>query len=585
MNKHAIYHRAKSHMSYAVAENRVHIRLKSERNDLTSVYLLTDSKQGWVEGDDGKWHWHKRKLPMEREFQTELFDYWFVEVEPIDYKMRYGFLVSDGTETLYYLDRGFFPVEDPSIGDDINSYFAFPYVHTQDLFQAPSWVKDTVWYQIFPERFANGDASRNPNDVLPWNKKDEDLGQYSFYGGDIRGIIEKLDYIKGLGMSGIYMTPVFKATTSHKYDTINYYEIDPHFGTKEDLKELVEKAHQLDMKVMLDAVFNHIGDKSPQFQDVLENGKESKYFDWFMFEETEGAIDDWSYRNFVPAMPKLNTANPEVIDYLLDISRYWIEETNIDGWRLDVANEVDHEFWRLFRKAVKEVKEDLYICGEIWHDSQAWLYGDQFDGVMNYPLSQPIQDWIATGRINGNQFQNDFVHALLRYSEPVNQGMFTLLDSHDTPRITHIAKGDKRKVDMCLALLMSVPGAISIYYGTEIYLEGGADPDNRRCMPWDEDVTFSNIAKINHLRSDYEVFGSGGKFEFLLVDANTVIYKKTNKQNGLYFIFHTKGEAVIEWPEEMKGKSFKNLVSEEKMEAGDTVTLNEFTYYILEPRG
>ncbi|KGA96018.1 hypothetical protein AJ85_00610 [Alkalihalobacillus alcalophilus ATCC 27647 = CGMCC 1.3604] len=584
MNKHAIYHRAKSHFSYAFDGKTVHIRLKSERDDLQEVYLLTDSEVGWQEQEDGTWQWMKRKVKMTREFQTEMFDYWFTEVEPIDYKMRYGFLVNDGQEELYYLDRGFFKTDEPGIENDINSYFAFPFVHEVDVFAAPAWVKDTVWYQIFPDRFANGDATIDPDGVIAWNKKGAELGQYSFYGGDLRGIINKLDYIKGLGITGIYLTPIFEATTSHKYDTVDYFQIDPAFGTKEDLRELVDKAHDKGMKVMLDAVFNHIGDKSYPFQDVLQKGKDSKFFNWFLFEQTEGPVEKWSYQNFVPAMPKLNTSNPEVIDYLLTISRYWITETDIDGWRIDVANEVDHAFWREFRKEVKAVKEDLYICGEIWHDSQAWLHGDQFDGVMNYPLSRPIQDWIATGRINGIQFQNDFVHALLRYSDNINQGMFTLLDSHDTTRITRWANGDKRKIDMCFALLLSVQGAISIYYGSEIYLDGGEDPDNRRCMPWDEEREQGNIATLCRLRKEYPEFGSHGKFEFLTVEENNIIYKKKSDQGHLYFIFHTEGAGTVSLPKELQNKHFMNLINDENVEMKESIYLEDYSYLILKEK-
>ena len=324
---------------------------------------------------------------------------------------------------------------------------------------------------------------------------------------------------------------------------------------------------------MLDAVFNHIGRTSYQFQDAWEKREQSKYYDWFHFEGD-------SYLNFSPNMPKLNTGNPEVVDYLLRVAQYWILEADIDGWRLDVANEVDHQFWKKFRTAVKSVKPDVYICGEIWHDSQAWLNGDQFDGVMNYPLAKPIQEWIATERISGQDFVEQFVNAYTRYPKNQNFGMMTLLDSHDTPRITTQAQGDPRKVDMCFALLATTPGSVCFYYGSEIYLAGEDDPDNRRCMDWEKPAT-SNLSQLTALRKQYPAFGFTGDYAFLLATDATVIFKKSTPEETLYFLFNTKGTNQISLPAEMQDTRFSDLIEQTAVQLDKTLQLAPYSYLIL----
>lgn len=575
MDKQSIMHKTKSSFAYAFDEKYVHLRVRTRRDDLTSIYVLMSSEVGWKENSKGKWVWSKEKVQMAKEFSTELYDYWFAEVTPPDFKMRYGFLLQDNDSEILFIERGFFSVDDEYIQDDINSYFSFPYIHENDVFSPPNWVKDTVWYQIFPERFNNGNEA---NDVLgthAWNNGPAPaVGEYEFYGGDLQGIIDKLPYLEELGMTGIYLTPIFKAPTSHKYDTEDYYEIDPAFGNKEDLRRLVDLAHAKGIKIMLDAVFNHIGKASYQFQDAWKNRENSKYYDWFYFNR-----DD--YLNFSTDMPKLNTNNPEVIAYLLDITTYWIKEANIDGWRLDVANEVDHEFWRRFRSAVKSVNAEVYICGELWHDSQAWLNGDQFDGVMNYPLAKPIQEWLAAGRINGIDFVEQFVQAYTRYPKNVNAAMMTLLDSHDTQRITSCAKNNQQKVDMCFALLATVPGSICFYYGSEIYLQGEEDPDNRRPMNWQENQAQSNLKSLINLRKEYPVFGSAGEYDFLYYDQSTVVFKKYSQVETIYFIFNTQNSKNVKLPAEMQKKSFVDLMDNTIIELSEELLVESFNYFIL----
>ena len=319
-------------------------------------------------------------------------------------------------------------------------------------------------------------------------------------GGDLWGILEKLDYLQELGINGLYLCPIFTANANHKYDTIDYYNVDPGFGGNEAFKALIKEAHKRGMKVMLDAVFNHVGDQHPFWLDVVKNGEASVYADWFWIEQfpvyENIPREQWNgkelrYKTFgnVASMPKWNTENEDCRNYLLDVARHWVEEFNIDGWRLDVANEVDHEFWRDFRRIVKTMNPDCYILGEIWHNAMAWLGGDQYDSVMNYPMTQGIVEYFALDARSKQEFIWDINRCYLDYPRHVSEVIFNLLDSHDTSRILSICGGDKRKVKLAYLFMFTQAGAPCVYYGGEIGMQGSRDSGseaNRGCMVWDK---------------------------------------------------------------------------------------------------
>jgi glycosidase len=418
-------------------------------------------------------------------------------------RMAYAFHIygEDGSDVIYN-DRGVYPYLKESL-ENSGLYFRLPYFHESDRFKAPEWVKETVWYQIFPERFSNGDKKNDPENVLEWDSRDV-LTRTDFYGGDIQGIMDKLDYLQDLGINGLYLTPIFRAPSNHKYDTTDYYEVDPDFGDKALFRSFVEEAHKRGMRVMLDAVFNHIGAESTQWRDVAEYQEESRYKDWFFIKEhpvpsaeeirnrppeTIEHVENLPYETYayVPMMPKINTHNPEVQEYLLNIATYWIKEFDIDGWRLDVANEVDHAFWRKFNEACLAVKPDLYILGEIWTSSRSWLDGEQFHGVMNYSLVGNIIDYFVEKQIPTRKMANVLNEQLMQYRKQTQETMFNMLDSHDVPRILTMANGDIDLVKATLTFMFMMHGTPCIYYGTEVGMMGGADPQNRRCMVWDEE--------------------------------------------------------------------------------------------------
>ena len=567
MLKEAIYHRPKNNFAYAYDEKTLHIRLRTKKNDVDAVTLIYGDPYGW--GDEG---WQPTKTTMIKSGADELYDYWFVKVQPEFRRLRYGFELISKDEVLVYTEKGFF--SDAPV-DDTAYYFCFPFLNKIDVFKAPEWVKDTVWYQIFPERFANGNKEIDPPDTLPWGSKDPT--PTNFFGGDFEGIIEHIDHLVELGVTGIYFTPIFKAHSNHKYDTIDYMEIDPQFGDKETFKRLVDTCHENNIKVMLDAVFNHSGFYFPQFQDVLEHGEDSIYKNWFHIHEfpiktePKPTYDTFA---FTPFMPKLDTENHEVKSYLLEVGRYWVREFNIDGWRLDVANEVDHQFWREFRQAVKEIKPDVYILGEIWHDSMPWLQGDQFDAVMNYPFTNGALRYFAKDEIRAEEFANVISNVLHSYPNNVNEVAFNLLDSHDTPRILTICNDNKEKLKLLYVFQLSFPGSPCIYYGDEIGMTGENDPGCRKCMVWDEDNQdldlFNHIKRLLHLRRSLPSFGTKGEIKFVEAnnESNHLIYQKEYEDETLLFVMNNSDQALdVTLPFQLKGKKLLNIWTDEEYAA------------------
>ncbi|MHC5269422.1 glycoside hydrolase family 13 protein [Enterococcus sp. LJL98] len=553
MNTAAIYHRPESEFAYLYDANTLHLRLRTAKGDVAKVHL--------VSGDPYLVHtkWYDQPQAMEKILATDLYDYWFLAVTAGTKRLSYGFTLEgeDGL-TAFYGDHGIYPLTEKTLAMP-NNYFRMPYFQEADRFKAPEWVKETVWYQIFPERFANGDPSNDPAGTLPWGSRDPE--RQDFFGGDLQGVLDNLDYLEDLGINGIYFCPIFEAASNHKYDTIDYLKVDPAFGDGALFKQLVEACHERGIKVMLDAVFNHIGDTSPQWQDVLKHGKNSKYVDWFYVREfpptyTEGKdfenAEDLTYDvfAFTPHMPKLNTANPEVQAYLLEIAKYWIEEYDIDSWRLDVANEVDHAFWKKFRQVCDAAKEDFYILGEIWHSSQSWLQGDEFHAVMNYAYTDAILGYFVKEEIGLTKMVSEINEQLMHYRDQTNQMQFNVLDSHDTARLLTETKEDKDLMKQVMAFTYMQPGVPCLYYGDEIGMTGGNDPDCRKCMIWEkerQDLDLLQFTKeLIAVRRRYAKVLSEGQVHWKEVHAETgeIIFERRLKDVTIQGIFNTGANPI-----------------------------------------
>jgi len=353
----------------------------------------------------------------------------------------------------------------------------------------PDWVQDAVFYQIFPDRFCRGGFTDEPAPTHPWGAPPT---VHSFFGGDLLGVIERLPYLLDLGINAIYLNPIFQSTSPHRYNASDYFHIDPRLGDLATFRRLVDLAHGHGIRIVLDGVFNHCGRGFFAFQDVLENGPASAYLDWFHIRSFPlHAYDEAAPPNYacwwnVRAMPQFNHANPAVRRYLLAVARYWIEQ-GADGWRLDVPNEIaDHTFWQEFRRVVRQANPEAFLVGEIWHDGQPWLRGDRFDGITNYELRAVLLEWLIEGRYRSLAFAHRLQGLLARYRPEALFSQLNILGSHDTPRLMTLSGGDVAVVKLLFLFLLTWPGAPCIYYGDEIGLAGGPDPDNRRCFPWEE---------------------------------------------------------------------------------------------------
>ncbi len=371
---------------------------------------------------------------------------------------------------------------------------------TSSSLKSPDWVKDAVFYQVFPERFANGDTSNDPKGTHPWGTPPQN--DAFFMGGDLNGVTQKLDHLKKLGVNALYLNPIFTSPSNHKYDTTDYSNVDPAFGGNKAFSELVDKAHAGGVKLILDGSFNHTSNEHVWFNDVKEKGRESKYWDYYnvhrhpisTFRDEKGVLRTHDYEGWGKAewggpyatLPVLKNTHPDVMEGLVtgenSIIRKWLRDGKIDGWRMDVADEVEPEVWREARKVIKGENPDAYMLGENWHDASGMLQGDQFDGVMNYKhFTFPALEFFGQKKINADEFANRLKSP---YSTEAKLAMLNILESHDTPRYITQAGGDWYRARPAAIFQMTYQGAPSIYYGAEIGMEGASDPDSRRAYDW-----------------------------------------------------------------------------------------------------
>jgi len=350
----------------------------------------------------------------------------------------------------------------------------------------PAWVRDAVFYQIFPDRFRNGDSSNDPPGTRPWEERPS---HRSFSGGDLVGILDRLPYLSDLGVNALYLTPIFTASTNHKYDGEDYLQVDPTLGGNTVLRELVAALHARGMRIVLDGVFNHCGSGHPFFRDVIKRGRSSPYWDWFMIHGDRVRPDsEPNYRCWAGCanLPEWNHENPKVRNYVLSVVRHWLTEYGVDGWRLDTVEYLPPDFVRDVYRATKETNPEAYVLGEVMGLATPWFRHGALDGTMHYRLWEGLVHFLAEGSWDAPQFARYVQSIWASYPRDANYACYTLLGSHDKPRFLTLCQGDKRKLVLAAAFLFAYPGAPAIYYGDEIGLEGGGDPDCRRTFPWDE---------------------------------------------------------------------------------------------------
>ena len=509
----AVRHEGTGSYVHRVDIRHIALTLRTRRDDVRSCRVMLPAESGQPQ----------QNVAMTRVSSDPLFDYWRGTVTlPATSTLRYAFLLDDGPSPLLYDVRN----TPASPGET-------PHWFTLDLtqyppFTVPDWVHDAVFYQIFPDRFADGEPSNNGSDTIRWGGPPSSSKRM---GGDLKGITAHLPYLQDLGVNALYLTPIFTARSSHGYDTTDYHQVDPHFGTTTDLKALSTSLHLHGGHLVLDGVFNHTGVDFAGFRSLEKDGERSAYKNWYFVDSFPVNIQagQTHYNGWYgsPWMPKLNVNNPVTRAYLLDVGTRWIRDAHIDGWRLDAADEVDHRFWQSFRQTVRKADPNAFLVGEIWGNAHDWLQGDQFDSAMNYRFRGAVLDFFVSDKYSPSQFDSSLAHIRADYPPAAAGTMFNILDSHDTERIRTLCKNDWNRERQAVLFQMTYPGVPCIYYGDEVGLQGGRDPDNRRAMIWDaaqQDQTILAFYKrLLALRRAHAVLRRGD-YRTLVANNNTATF-------------------------------------------------------------
>lgn len=468
MNPATIFHRPMSEYAFALDDTHYIFRLRTGKGEAESVRFYYADRAVMTP------KLQFAPLPMEKFRTDRYFDWYEIRLETRFERIAYYFELQNGVETLFYYGDCYEMAGTPTRAD----YFQLPFNHRADRFTAPAWTRDAVVYNIFPDSFAAGKRLA-PNGAPPCR------------GGTVRGVTENLDYIASLGFNCVYLNPIFAARSYHRYDTLDYYRIDPHMGAEDDLRDLVRRAHALGIRVILDGVFNHVSSDHPFFRDVLEKGRASRYYSCFYaLPETPrmpaaGELPGYTCFSYVADMPKTNTADPFLRQYFCDIGAYWVRKFDVDGWRLDVANELDDGFLRAFRASVKAAKSDALIVGEVWENAAHYLGGDMLDSAMNYDFRRYCRRFFAEQTVDAETFDTNVSTLLLRYNENALFAQLNLLDSHDVSRFLSLCGGKTERMELAVLLQMTFPGMPCVFYGDEKGLCGESEPEYRRPMAWD----------------------------------------------------------------------------------------------------
>ena len=607
-----------------LSPTKIEFKTKAHLDDVESIYLIKNDIPIEMNkiSEDNSFEYFQKVIFLENE--DEEFDYYFV------YK--------DGDKEFYLQNGEFSNVKNK------DKYFRYSKDNVQP-FYTPDWVKNGVIYQIFTDRFYNG-FKDNDQDFKEWYYEGintppadgellkkyteyyhlvDDWNDYSglakspyhypdneghqpdynsFYGGDIEGIRQKIDYLEDLGVTIIYFNPLFESKSNHKYDAVDYMKLDPHFGTEEEFKLLVKDLHERGIRVILDVAFNHTGETFWAFQDGMKNGPKSKYYDWY--EWKKWPLPDPIESNFTPLdyyecwwgyghMPNLNfdfnEINPsensikdinlaepnwEVVNYVLDVGEYWISEMDIDGFRLDVPNEVPFWFWKLFREKVKSIKPDAYLVGELWSNAVDWVNDDYFDAVMNYAyFKDPVMRFFNTRQCSAKDFDRDIKQGLFSYPVQATQVMMNLIDSHDTFRYLESCDGDISRLEMAVLFQMTYVGTPHIWYGDEIGMMGAHDPDCRRPFDWSyvnnsEKVDLrSHYKKLIEIRKNHSSLRTGS-FKTLIADGMVYGYLRSDEESSIIVILNNDTKSHnIKIP--FDTDSLLDLLTEKKYEIKDGV--------------
>lgn len=537
VKKEAVLHINTEDFIYPVERNRLTVRLRAARADLTKCLIVYFSR---TTPDQ------KKDCQLVKLYSDDLFDYYEANIEfsKVARYQKYFFVLSDNSgETLYYSATGF--------GKDVpeDGFFEFLYTNPGDVVEYPEWSKGAVYYQIFPERFCNGDTSNDPKDTKEWG---EPPTRENYMGGDLEGVRIKIPYLKELGIEVIYFNPIFKADFNHKYATTDYYSIDPCFGSNEEFGNLVKELHENGIKVVLDGVFNHTGIHFMQFEDVCKNGSASQYYDWFLpCKEKEITVTHKDYEcvGAYKYMPKLNSSNPEVRKFIVDVMDFWIRQYGIDGWRLDVADEVDSTVWQEARAVLKERYPDIILIGETWGYGGMLTSAKRLDSVMNYMFRDALRDYFGYEKLSASGFNHRINRMLGLYKTETHNVLYNLIDSHDTERFLFYCNSDVARMKLAVAFQLLFVGSPALYYGDEVGITGDNDPDCRKCMEWQEEKQNKELLNwyktFIRLRKEHEAIRKGSYRSVLISDENDFLAFERTLNNERIIVMINKGDSVF----------------------------------------
>lgn len=570
INREAILHIPLSQYAFADAVNKLTIRIRTKKDNIESCMLYYGDRA--CESTPVIFE----KVRMKRVATDEYFDYYESTFITPYSRVCYYFKLENKKEWIYfYSDRFTKDLAgyelDGAILEGRSEYYQYPYLLKSEIPDVPNWFKTAVVYNIFPDSFACG-RCESPN-----GKKEIILesGKVSKarLGGTIYGITQNLDYIQELGFNCVYLNPIFTAGEYHKYDTLDYYHIDPCLGTDEEFKQLVDEIHKRDMKIIIDGVFNHCSWQFFAFEDVLQNGKKSQYFDWFYelnlpLTRPESKVGKPEYACFAyeRKMPKLNTSNLEVQRYFAAVGVYWLEHYHIDGWRLDVANEIDREFWRTFRRAVKLQNKEAILIGEVWENAQTWLKGDAFDSTMNYEFRRICRDYLIGDKNNAIHLAKQLEQMRLRYPTNIVRGQLNLLDSHDVPRFMSLCKGDEKKWRLACILLMLFEGVPSLFYGDEQGICGVSENEYRSPMAWGKNPKLCVfVQRLIEIRKQY--IDETCSYQVLWEEMNQdiFVFERENDKGKLHVILNLS-KRTLKYQNNIEEELLVSSISKEELE-------------------
>ena len=528
-----------SEYAFALDETHMVFRLRAAKGDLKHVSFFYADRADM----SSELPFTRTEMPLIR--SDLLYDWFEYTLETRRQRIAYYFLLSDGVNECRYAGEVF---EKMTAHIERSEYFQYPFNHKADLQRVPAWAKDAVVYNIFPDSFASAEGSiSRAGKHLSYNG----YPSKSTYGGTIEGIRKNLDYIRALGCSCIYLNPVFAAGAYHKYDLLDYEHIDPCFGTDEEFKRFVAEAHEKGIRVVIDGVFNHISWHHPAFRDLLEKGRASAYYDWFyelndpLTLPGEGEEPGYVCFSYVADMPKTNTACESLKEYFCGIGAMWVRDYHVDGWRLDVANELDDGFLRAFRRAVKAVNPDALIIGEVWENAAHYMNGDMLDSAMNYDFRRFCTQFFAEGILTAEEFDLRVSSLLMRYKWQAVEAQLNLLDGHDVCRFLTLCGGDMDKMEAAAVFQMTFPGMPSIFYGDEKGMVGLSEAEYRRPMKWEHSSVLEQIYRtLIALRKAYPVLTDGG-FETVRAEGGLYVYRRSGRGGAVRVAVNMGGTAVF----------------------------------------